>query len=168
MKRSEQFEEQHLRRCDHPSRFPDRVRAAWAELLTRWSWEWFCTLTFSNPRVHPERANKAFRVWLAIANRTLFGRRWHKRGEGVTWARGLELQQRGTIHFHVLVAGVADLRRLTMMDEWARLAGWARIRPVESQERVARYVAKYVAKGGEIDLGGPGLVLEQECQTKLL
>lgn len=54
-----------------------------------------------------------------------------------------------------------------MMDEWARLAGWARIRPVESQERVARYVAKYVAKGGEIDLGGPGLVLEQECQTKL-
>jgi len=84
----------------------------------------------------------------------------------VTWARGLELQRRGTIHFHVLVAGVGDVRRLTIMDEWARLAGWARIRPVEHQDRVAKYVSKYVAKGGEIDVGGPGV--EQSCQTKLL
>ena len=69
--------------------------------------------------------------------------------------------------FHVLLKYVCDVRRLTMMDAWADLAGWARIRPVEHQDRVAKYVAKYVAKGCEIDLGGPGLDLEQEGQTKL-
>jgi hypothetical protein len=100
-----------------------------------------------------------------MVNRARFGRRWYRRGLGVFWARGLELQRRGAIHYHALITGVGDVRRLTMMDEWARLAGWARIRPVESQERVGRYVAKYVSKGGEIDLGGPQPV--PECQTTL-
>ena len=74
----------------------------------------------------------------------------------------MELQRRGTIHYHALLAGVGAVRRLTMMDEWAKLAGWARIRPVEHQDRVA----KYVAKGGVIDLGGPGWVAAP--QIKLL
>jgi hypothetical protein len=80
----------------------------------------------------------------------------------VTWARATELQRRGAIHFHALVAGVGDLRRLTMMDEWAKLAGWARIRAVQRQDLVRKYVSKYVAKGGEIDLGGPSVQRERD------
>jgi hypothetical protein len=53
------------------------------------------------------------------------------------------------------MAGVQDLRRLTWMDRWHELAGYARIEPIESTAAVARYVSKYVVKGGEIDLGGP-------------
>ena len=53
------------------------------------------------------------------------------------------------------MARVGSVRRLTMMDEWARLAGWARIRPVSRQDLVRAYVTKYAAKGGEIDVGGP-------------
>jgi hypothetical protein len=55
----------------------------------------------------------------------------------------------------VLLAGVGNVRRLSMMDVWDELAGIARIRPVEHQDRVRKYVAKYVAKGGVIDIGGP-------------
>jgi hypothetical protein len=144
--------------CDLRSRFPKQeLKDGWVELLGRWPWEWFCTLTFVEPRVHPERADKCFRVWLAKVNQDRFGKHWRRRGKGVLWARGVEYQRRGSVHFHVLLAHVGNVRRLVMMDEWAELAGWARIRPVEHQDRVAKYVAKYVAKGGEIDLGGPGL-----------
>jgi len=99
-------------------------------------------------------------VWLAKVNEAAFGKRWRRRGKGVLWARGIEFQRRGSVHFHALLARVGEVRRLAMMDEWSSLAGWARIRPVEHPDRVAKYVAKYVAKGGEIDLGGPGLADE--------
>jgi hypothetical protein len=130
--------------------------------LGRWSWEWFCTLTFVEARVHPERADKCFRVWIAKLNEQVFGRRWQRRGQGVLWARGVEFQRRGSLHFHVLVARVGNVRRLSLMDEWAQLGGWARIRPVSRQDLVRRYVSKYVTKGGEIDIGGPGLTAEPE------
>ena len=155
------------RPCDLRSSFPTRVKEARAELLGRWSWEWFCTLTFTEPRVHPERANKCFRVWIGRVNDAVFGRHWRRRCLGVTWERGTELQQRGSIHFHALLSGVGGLRRLTMMDEWSSLAGWARIRPVQRQDLVRKYVAKYVAKGGEIDLGGPLAIEVREPEPTL-
>src|SRR5215471_6195749 len=58
-------------------------------------------------------------------------------------------------NYHALLAGVKDLRRLTWMDKWHELAGYARIEPIESTAAVVRYVSKYVVKGGEIDMGGP-------------
>jgi len=105
--------------------------------------------------VHPEAADKRFRVLLSQANRVLYGHRWHKKGEGIRWVRALEYQKRDVIHYHALMAGVQDLRRLTWMDRWHELAGYARIESIESAAAVARYVSKYVVKGGEIDLGGP-------------
>jgi len=41
------------------------------------------------------------------------------------------------------------------MDDWFELAVIARIEPPRSSGAVRAYCAKYVAKGGEIDLGGP-------------
>jgi hypothetical protein len=52
------------------------LRDAWIALLGRWEWEWFCTFTFRD-MVHPEAADKRFRVLLSQANRVLFG---HQRG----------------------------------------------------------------------------------------
>ena len=66
-----------------------------------------------------------------------------------------EPQRRGVIHFHALMAGVGDVRRLGVMDEWDRIAGFARIAEPEQHDAVAKYVSKYVVKGGEIDMGGP-------------
>ncbi len=137
------------------------LKNAWVDLLGRWPWEWFATLTFAEPNVHPERAAKCFRVWISMANRMEYGRAWAKRGLGVTWVRALEYQRRGTIHFHALLSDVGRLRRLTLMDRWKELAGFARIGAVKDQERVRKYVAKYVVKEGDIDLGGPGLTRER-------
>jgi hypothetical protein len=124
-------------------------------LLGRWEWEWFCTFTFRD-LVHPEAADKRFRVLLSQANRVLYGHRWHKQqGAGLRWVRALEYQKRDVIHYHALMAGVQDLRRLTWMDRWHELAGYARIEPIDTADAVVRYVSKYVVKGGEIDLGGP-------------
>jgi hypothetical protein len=73
------------------------------------------------------------------------------------WVRASEPQRRGAIHFHALLggAGLSEVRRLSHMDKWNELAGYARIMPPVSNDAVRRYCAKYVVKGGEIDLGGP-------------
>jgi hypothetical protein len=96
-------------------------------------------------------------VLISQANRVLFGVRWAKYGGGLRWCRALEYQKRDVIHYHALITGVQDLRRLFWMDRWHELAGYARIEPIESSAAVSRYVSKYVIKGGELDLS-PNLV----------
>jgi len=123
---------------------------AWAKFLGRWSWDWFATMTFPKP-VHPEAADKCFRLWISKINRTIGGQ--------VRWVRALELQRREVIHYHALLGsgGVSELRRLSWMDKWSHIAGWARIEPPRSDVEVRGYCAKYTAKGGEVDCGGPGM-----------
>ena len=130
-----------------------RVRDGWAELLDRYPWEWFVTLTFTLP-IHPEAAHKSMRVWIAKLNRVLFGPRWYKKPpRGVYWVAAEEYQKRRVLHLHLLMAGVGKARRLTYLDLWPALGnknGWARVEAVDSNAAVSRYLSKYVAKDGEI------------------
>lgn len=131
----------------------------YVELLTRpeWNWSLFGHLTFKEP-IHPESADKIFMKWVHTINRRVFGVRYWNRKEtdGVIWARALEMQKREVIHFHFLMARVHDeVKRLWMMDEWGKLAGFARIHPYEAGRGAEQYICKYVAKGGEIEFGGP-------------
>jgi hypothetical protein len=105
-------------------------------------WEWFPTLTFRDDRVHPERADKLFRFWMNRLHDARFGKHWRRRNQQLTWARATEIQSRGAPHFHALIAGVGDVRRLTFMDLWDELAGMARIWPVNDQDLVAQYITK--------------------------
>jgi len=128
---------------------------AWTQFLGQWDWDWFCTLTFGKP-VHPESADKRFRSWVGAINRECA----EHGAESVRWVRGLELQRRQVIHYHALLGGggVDKLRRLTWMDAWSDLAGWARIERPRNATAVRRYAAKrYTAKGGDLDVGGPGM-----------
>jgi len=62
------------------------LRDAWIALLGRWEWEWFCTFTFRD-LVHPEAADKRFRVLISQANRVLYGRattNYRKQGGNAT------------------------------------------------------------------------------------
>ena len=134
----------------------DALTAAWLNLLGRYRFDWFMTGTFRDS-VHPEEAAKRFRRFINDLNRSLYGRRWMRQpGGGVYWVVGWEMQRRDVLHLHVLIGDVEDLnnraRRLTWMDHWNRLAGFARIEAIVDHQAVARYVCKYVAKGGEIDL----------------
>ena len=74
------------------------LRDAWIAFLGRWEWEWFCTFTFRD-LVHPEAADKRFRVFISQANRVLFGIRWSKHERGLRWVRALEYQKRDVIHY---------------------------------------------------------------------
>lgn len=138
-----------------PSGRVPSLSEAWASYLSRFQWDWFVTLTFRESR-HPEAADKLFRVWLNEINRALYGKRWRQKGQGVYWVRCIEWQRRDVIHFHVLMSDTQDLnetmRRLSCMDRWRDLAGFSKIEKPKQQACVARYCAKYIVKGGEIDV----------------
>ena len=131
------------------------LRDAWAEFLSAYPFQWFATFTFET-NVHPEAALKRWRFFTNQLNRSLYGRRWQKKEHGgIYWILGIERQRRGVIHFHALMGGVNDLnkaaRRLSCMDYWNELAGFARIEAIRSNEAALRYVTKYVVKGGDIE-----------------
>jgi hypothetical protein len=143
------------------------LRAAWVSLLSRYHWDLFGSLTFRDD-THPESAMKRFRLFVSMINRKLYGPRWAKHNKGVSWCVAMERQARGVLHFHCLLADPEltsllkgswfklDGRWANELNEmWNELAGFARIEPIQVAELVQNYVAKYVIKGGEIDLGGP-------------
>jgi hypothetical protein len=153
---------------------PD-LQSAWIHLLSRYHWDLFGSLTFRDA-THPESAYKRFRLFLSMLNRKLYGPRWFKQNKGVSYCVAMERQERGVLHFHVLLADPElthllkgswfklDGRWANELNEmWNQVAGFARIEAIKVHELVQRYVSKYVVKGGEIDLGGPlsSLRLEQ-------
>jgi len=131
----------------------DILPHAWADLLARWPWEWFATFTFRDP-VHPEAADKRFRGWISEVSESRRRRVFFDGVAGIRWVRALELQRRGVIHFHALLSGLGKLSYRQARDTWREGFSW--IEGVKSQDAVGRYVSKYLAKGGELELGGDG------------
>lgn len=127
----------------------DELTQAWRDLIGRWEWGWFVTLTFRDERTHPEKAEREFNIWVSKINRYLYGPRWFKQGKSVRWVRASERQHRGAIHYHALLGGkwLSELRRLAWMDEWEKQAGWARIEPPRSSEAVRAYCVRIPTKG---------------------
>lgn len=122
-----------------------QLAEAWGQFLSRYSWDWFLTLTFRDP-VPSFRAHRLF---------LRFARQIEEAAERpIAWFRGDEIGPRGgRLHLHALMLNVAHLRRLFWMDEWNRLAGYARILPFDPTLGAAYYCAKYVRKQfGDWDL----------------
>lgn len=139
------------------------VAAAYADLLSRERWQWFCTLTFrpdhqrASGGIHPEKADKAFRYFVRRLNEAMYGKRWMatKHG-GVIWARGMELHANGRPHFHALFSApdcnLNDrVQRYAWHEFWYREWGRNQIEEPRSYEDVRAYVSKYVTKDGEVD-----------------
>lgn len=146
-----------------PVRQRDLVASGYADLLTRVPWQMFATLTFRPDRggrtggMHPESAAKAFRFFVSSINRELYGREWGRRWHyGIQWATGQEFHKDGRLHLHaVLAAPTGDLYRLIRFDSWhtfwRKEFGNNRLERPRSQRDAAGYIAKYVAKDGEVD-----------------
>jgi hypothetical protein len=136
--------------------FAGRVVEGWEALLGRYEWDWFATFTFESEK-HPEAADKVFRVWMSKLQRSVAGNSWKKKpADTVRWARGLEWQRRGVLHFHALLyhrLGLNQLQqRFAWMAEWQALTGsFAKILPCDSSGAVRGYIAKYCGKGGLVD-----------------
>lgn len=140
--------------------FSRRVVGGWEVLLQRYRWDWFCTYTFKD-EIHPEAADKVFRVWMSKLQRAVVGAvNWHKHPDRtVRWARGLEWQKRGVLHYHaVLYAPSPNNLDLTQSrkvweGEWSQLTdAFASIYPCDGSAAALAYIAKYCGKGGEVDV----------------
>jgi hypothetical protein len=135
------------------------AQAGYVRMLSPYPFQWFCTFTFKT-ETHPEAADKLFRVWLNILNRTIFGKRWRERAPGgVIWVRALEWQRRGVIHYHALILGLPGNQSLELAQHFQSVwreemgVGFSRIDLIKhgTQEAVSNYVSKYVTKDGELD-----------------
>lgn len=131
----------------------------WAEYLNKFNpWSWYGHFTFKD-YPHPERAVKAWDLWIHKLNREIFGCKYYKHPEkGVTWARGTETQGRGSIHFHAILGRIPeDVRRLSWVDKWYEMEGISRIYAYQADAGAEYYMSKstYAWKRGEVDLGGP-------------
>lgn len=143
--------------------FKFRHQEAWVELLSQFAWHWYITHTFRES-VHPERADKLWRVWCSQINRYLYGPQWYKKGRGVYWVRALEYQRRDVIHYHALMLGCESLNTYEWQEKWLNLDGFgtkegltgiSRIYPYEqfnNTESIISYVSKYVIKKGDLEL----------------
>jgi len=99
----------------------DKLHKAWSEFLMTQDWQWFVTFTFKE-EIHPEAADKLYRVWLNKLNRALYGQRWRKKQSGgVKWVRALEWQKRGVLHYHALISNVGYADRDTWAACWTEL-----------------------------------------------
>lgn len=125
---------------------------AFGAWLSRPSWEWYTTHTFKAECVSPKLSD---RNWYSWFNSVRLGARQVGARQGVTkpvWGEGspfyfrvAEYQDRGTLHYHSLIGGVGDLRRLFYKDLW-ELFGFARVLAYESGRGANYYVGKYLTK----------------------
>lgn len=136
------------------------LQKAWVQFLQPYPWQWFATFTFA-AAIHPEAADKKFRYWLRLLNEQNVGPSWrrpNKAKQCAQWVRGLEWQKRDVLHYHALIGNVPPFAGRVVRDHWCDVwrfldhAGFAFIKPIADTGGVVGYIAKYVSKGGEIDV----------------
>lgn len=111
------------------------LKKTWSEWLNEYDWDWWTTLTFRN-KVTKKVADRKWYQWLrAIEEKAEPG-----------YFRTTENQERNVLHFHALMLGVKHLRRLTFMDRWFEIAGYARIYPYDPGKGANHYLTKYILK----------------------
>lgn len=114
------------------------LRDIWADFLQQFSWNWFITLTFRN-KVSKQTANRKWNTWLTEIEKEI---------DAIPgYFRVSEMQARGVLHFHSLMLDVKTLKRLTWMDEWSKIAGYARIFKYEPSRGARFYLCnRYIVK----------------------
>ncbi len=118
-------------------------------------WNWYVTLTFATV-IHPESADKSFRKWILILNKEMYGNNFKRKGLGCYWVRASEFQQRGALHYHLLMGNILPIiRRLSFMDIWHnKFKGFSKIEKYDKERKATSYLTKYIMKDGDIEIGG--------------
>jgi len=143
------------------------TKRAWGDFLSDLGpWDWWATLTFRDrtdeqirngwTKVGSGYSASAWKAFIKALNKSLF----HK----VAFVNAREYQKwRGVPHYHALIRGVGDARRLDWMDWWWERYGMARIKPYDAEKGAGWYISKYVAKElGEINFS-QGLTNAATC-----
>jgi hypothetical protein len=131
-----------------PGGLEKKAKRAFGEWLSEPSWEWYTTHTFKADYVSPKAAD---RKWYSWFNSVRIG----AKSAGISpsvygsaapyYFRVAEYQNRGTLHYHALVGGVGDLKRLQFKDYW-EMYGFARVEAYEPGKGANYYVGKYLTK----------------------
>ena len=131
-----------------PTGLMRRARNEFGEWLSQPQWDWYTTHTFKADYVSPGQSDKAWYSWFN-------GLRVSAKAKGLTpslygavapfYFRVVEYQDRGTLHYHALIGGVGDIRRLLFKDMW-ELNGFARVEAYEPGRGANYYVGKYLTK----------------------
>jgi len=131
-----------------------RARNEFGAWLSVPEWSWFTTHTFRAEYVSRKEADRSWYSWFNSL-------RVAAKAKGLTpscygaaapfYFRVTEYQDRGTLHFHALIGGSGDIRRLLFKDLW-ELSGFARVEKYEPGKGANFYVGKYLTK----DIGSVG------------
>ena len=130
---------------------------AWAEYVAAFAeWQSFWSLTFADrDRTHDVTRYEAEALWRRLVqalNTDLFGHHY-TRIVGhcyFSYALAFEFQQRGTLHMNALVDRRTNWELANRL--WRQMAGIIKIKTVEDVQGAARYLSKYVTKGGDVVL----------------
>ena len=117
------------------------VQDGWSTYLKRWTWNYFVTVTFKEPRL-PHKADRTLRAIAGVIK---------QRSDGNLFI-GTELHLNRTLHVHGLFSpkgSTDDIQKHTAHLVWRDLYdkfGRSQGRPVRYSEAVSHYVSKYVTK----------------------
>ncbi|MBA7550601.1 hypothetical protein ES705_43120 [subsurface metagenome] len=117
------------------------ARMAFGAFLSRPQWQWYATHTFKGDFMSPKLGDKHYYAWMRSLELACKARDMPR----PFYFRVTELQQREVIHYHSLIGGVADIRRLLFKDFW-ELHGFARVEAYEPNRGANFYVGKYLTK----------------------
>jgi len=134
----------------NPSGLMRRANNAFGEWLSRPDWQWYTTHTFRDNYVSLKTADRHWQSWLNSLTQACKV----KGLERPFYFRVVEFQDRGTPvgdirgtpHYHSLIGGVGDIRRLLFKDIW-ELYGFARVEAYDKNKGANFYVGKYLTKG---------------------
>lgn len=100
-----------------------------------------------------EWARKCLLTALNRLNRRLFGRTWQRDRVGAFGVLCWEKHADGHPHVHAMVGGVERVPRRDLELYFAAETGWCDWHPITAaDERVARYISKYITKDADADL----------------
>ena len=125
-----------------------RARNAFGEWLSLPEWDWYTTHTFKADYISPKQADRAWYSWFNSLRLTAKAMDYTPSCYGSQapfYFRVVEYQDRGTLHFHSLIGGAGDIRRLLFKDLW-ELNGFARVEKYEPNKGANFYVGKYLTK----------------------
>ncbi|MBA7715079.1 hypothetical protein ES703_124119 [subsurface metagenome] len=118
-----------------------RSQSQFGAWLSTGQWNWYTTHTFRAEYVSPRESDRHWQAWLNTLCQAC-----KVRGlERPFYFRATEYQDRGTLHFHSLIGGVGDVRRLLFKDIW-ELNGFARVEAYDPSLGASHYVGKYLTK----------------------
>lgn len=125
-----------------------RSQKAFGEWLSIPEWDWFTTHTFKAEYVSPRESDRHWYAWfnslrVTAKNAGITPSVWGK--QAPFYFRVVEYQDRGTLHYHALIGGVGDIRRLLFKDLW-EIYGHARILAYDPARGANFYVGKYLTK----------------------